>query len=207
VLSGSLLLKEPAFISIKQQDNGDDSSSLCISQTVLLWCFIRRACRCGCGQGCLYFRPFVSSVRPSVTSNKVHVRLIRVNILLTLDRVNLDLLCPRWLPHCCHIAATLDGRGCCGRIRLAEGRIRLLEGRICLHKGRIRLPEERICLSERRIRLAEGCIRPPKMCAPPPQPFTPSPLPYAPPTHARNVGVKIHLTFEYAMSTYSINKE
>jgi hypothetical protein len=27
-----------------------------------------------------------------------------------------------------------------------------------------------------------------------------------PPTHARNVGVEIHLTFECAMSTYSINE-
>jgi hypothetical protein len=69
-------------------------------------------------QGCLW-------VRSSVMSDKVRVRPIRVNVLLTLDRVNLDLLCPRWLPHCCHIAAMLDGRGCCGRIRLAEGRIRL----------------------------------------------------------------------------------
>jgi hypothetical protein len=41
--------------------------------------------------------------RPSVTSDKVHVRPIRVNVLLTLDRVNLDLLCPQWLPHRCHV--------------------------------------------------------------------------------------------------------
>jgi hypothetical protein len=45
VLSGGLLLKEPAFISIKQWDTGDESSNLCISQTTLLWRFIRRACR------------------------------------------------------------------------------------------------------------------------------------------------------------------
>jgi hypothetical protein len=28
----------------------------------------------------------------------------------------------------------------------------------------------------------------------------------APPTHARNAGVENHLTFDYAMSTYSINE-
>jgi hypothetical protein len=39
----------------------------------------------------------------TVTSNKVRVRPIRVNVLLTLDRVNLDLLYPRWLPHRCHV--------------------------------------------------------------------------------------------------------
>jgi hypothetical protein len=111
------------------------------------------------------------SVRPSVPSNKVHVRPIRVNVLLTLDRVNLDLLCPRWLPHCCYITATLDGRGCWGRIRLAEGRIHwlrdayagggvhtLVEGRICLSEGCIRLVEGRIHLSEGRICLRKGCI-------------------------------------------------
>jgi hypothetical protein len=54
-------------------------------------------------QGCLCVRPSVSSVRPSVTSDKVHVRPIRVNVLLTLDRVNPDLPCPRWLPHRCHV--------------------------------------------------------------------------------------------------------
>jgi hypothetical protein len=45
----------------------------------------------------------VHSSRPSVTSNKVRVCPIRVNVLLTLDRVNLDLLCPQWLPHRCHV--------------------------------------------------------------------------------------------------------
>jgi hypothetical protein len=49
------------------------------------------------------------SVRSSVTSDKVHVRPIRVNVLLTLNRVNLDLLC-------------------CGRIRLAEGAYGWLRG-------------------------------------------------------------------------------
>jgi hypothetical protein len=55
--------------------------------------------------------PSISSVRPSVTFDKVRVRLIRINVLLTLDRINLDLLCSRWLPHHCDIAAILDGRG------------------------------------------------------------------------------------------------
>jgi hypothetical protein len=52
---------------------------------------------------CASVRPSHPFVRPSVTSDKVHVRPIRVNVLLTLDRLNLDLLCPRWLPHRCHI--------------------------------------------------------------------------------------------------------
>jgi hypothetical protein len=78
---------------------------------------------------------FVRPSRPSVTSDKVHVRPIRVNVLLTLNRVNLDLLCPRWLPHRCHIAATLNGRGCCGRIRLAEGRIRWWRGAYACRRG------------------------------------------------------------------------
>jgi hypothetical protein len=92
------------------------------------------------------------SVRPSVTSDKVRVRPIRVNVLLTLDRVNLDLPCPQWLPHRCHIVATLDGRGCSRRIRLAEGRIRMSEGRIRMSKGRIRQIVGCIRLSEGRIR-------------------------------------------------------
>jgi hypothetical protein len=50
-------------------------------------------------QGCLCVRPSVSSV----TSDKVHARPIRVNVLLTLDKINLDLLCPWWLPHRCHV--------------------------------------------------------------------------------------------------------
>jgi hypothetical protein len=83
----------------------------------------------------LFVRPSVRLVRPSVTSDKVHVRPTRVNVLLTLNRVNLDLLCPRWLPHRCHIAATLNGRGCCGRIRLAEGRIRWWRGAYACRRG------------------------------------------------------------------------
>jgi hypothetical protein len=63
-------------------------------------------------QGCL-------CVHPSVTSDKVRVRPIRVNVLLTLDKVNIDLLCPRWLPHRYHV-------GWSGLLRehtLAEGHI------------------------------------------------------------------------------------
>jgi hypothetical protein len=41
--------------------------------------------------------------RPSVTSDKARVRHIRVNGMLTSDRVKLELLCPRWLPHHCHV--------------------------------------------------------------------------------------------------------
>jgi hypothetical protein len=86
-------------------------------------------------QGCLCVRASVSSICPSVTSDTVRVRPIRVNVLLTLDRVNLDLLCPRWLPHRCHIAATLDGRGCCGRIWLVEGHIRWQRGAYAYVRG------------------------------------------------------------------------
>jgi hypothetical protein len=132
--------------------------------------------------------------------------------LLILDKVNLDLLCPRWLPHCCHV-----GRS--GLLR-AEKRIRLSEGCICMHKGHIRktvgcirLPEGRIQLVEGHIWLPSGRISPPKTCVLPPQPFTPPPRPFAPsslscvpPIHARNSGVEIYLTFECAMSTYSINE-
>jgi hypothetical protein len=42
-------------------------------------------------------------VRPSVTSNKVLVCQIRVNAMLTSDKVKLELLCPRWLPRRCHV--------------------------------------------------------------------------------------------------------
>jgi hypothetical protein len=45
-------------------------------------------------------RPFVC---PSVTSDKALVRQIRVNAMLTSNRVKLELLCPRWLPHHCHV--------------------------------------------------------------------------------------------------------
>jgi hypothetical protein len=43
------------------------------------------------------------SVRPSVTSDKVLVRQIRVNAMLTSDKVKPELLYPRWLPHRCHV--------------------------------------------------------------------------------------------------------
>jgi hypothetical protein len=109
-------------------------------------------------------RPSVCHSRPSVTSDKVRVRPIRINVLLTLDRVNLELRCPRWLPYRCHMAATWLPRWMVG---VAVG--------------------------------AYGWLRGANVCAPPPRPF-------APPTHARNAGVEIHLTFECAMSTYSINE-
>jgi hypothetical protein len=109
----------------------------------------RRGARTSAGVGCAHLQgggahapmwgrvvcASVRSSRPSVTSDKVHVRLIRVNVLLTLDRINLDLLCPRWLPHRCHIAATLNGRGCYGRIRLAEGCIRWWRGAYACRRG------------------------------------------------------------------------
>jgi hypothetical protein len=41
--------------------------------------------------------------RPSVTSDKVLVRQIRVNAMLTSNKVKPELLCPRWLPHRCHV--------------------------------------------------------------------------------------------------------
>jgi hypothetical protein len=42
-------------------------------------------------------------VRPSVTFDKVLVRQIRVNAMLTSDKIKPELLCPRWLPHRCHV--------------------------------------------------------------------------------------------------------
>jgi hypothetical protein len=74
------------------------------------------------------------------------------------------------------------------------------KGRIWKTVGRIRLPEGHIWL-------AEGRIRPPKMCAPPPSSAVRAlPSTVRTSTHAKNVGVEIYLTFEYAMSTYSINE-
>jgi hypothetical protein len=106
-------------------------------------------------QGCLCVRPSVSSVRPSVTSDKVHVRPIRVNILLTLNRVNLDLLCPRWLPHRCHITATLNGRGCCGRIRWWRGAYAWLRGAYACRRGAYACPRGAyVC-----ARGAHSCLR------------------------------------------------
>jgi hypothetical protein len=169
-------------------------------------------------------------VRPSITSDKVHVHPIRINVLLTLDMVNLDLLCPRWLPHCCHVgwsgllrAHTLaEGHICLskGRIRLSEGRIRLPKGCIRQTMGRIRWRRDAYACQRGAyacVRGAYGSLRgayaPPRRAGPPPlavrapsRMFVPSPLPCAPPIHARNAGVEIHLTFECAMSTYSINE-
>jgi hypothetical protein len=45
----------------------------------------------------------VTSVCPSVTSDKALIRQIRINAMLTSNRVKLELLCPRWLPHRCHV--------------------------------------------------------------------------------------------------------
>jgi hypothetical protein len=86
--------------------------------------FIRRSGTSTRKQGCLCVRP---SVRPSVTSDKVHVCPIRVNVLLTLNRVNLDLLCLRWLPHRCHVkwSGLLRAHTAgWGAHTLVEGRIR-----------------------------------------------------------------------------------
>jgi hypothetical protein len=44
-------------------------------------------------------------VRPSVTSDKALVRQIRVNTMLTSDRIKSKLFCPRWLPHRCHVGS------------------------------------------------------------------------------------------------------
>jgi hypothetical protein len=43
--------------------------------------------------------------RPSVTSNKARVRHIRINGMLTSNRVKPELLCPWWLPHRCHVGS------------------------------------------------------------------------------------------------------
>jgi hypothetical protein len=42
-------------------------------------------------------------VRPSVTSDKVLIRQIRVNAMLTSDKVKPELLCLWWLLHRCHV--------------------------------------------------------------------------------------------------------
>jgi hypothetical protein len=47
VLSRGWLLKYPAFTSTKHLDRGDEISSLCISQTVLLSRLIHKLWRCG----------------------------------------------------------------------------------------------------------------------------------------------------------------
>jgi hypothetical protein len=54
-------------------------------------------------QGCHGDERTDTSVCPSVTSDKVLVRQIRINAMLTSDKVKPELLCPRWLPRCCHV--------------------------------------------------------------------------------------------------------
>jgi hypothetical protein len=49
-------------------------------------------------QGCHGDGRTDTSVRPSVTFDKVLVGQIRVNAMLTSDKVKPELLCPRWLP-------------------------------------------------------------------------------------------------------------
>jgi hypothetical protein len=56
-------------------------------------------------QGCHGNGRTDTSVRPSVTSDKAHVRYIRVNGMLTSKRVKPELLCPWWLPHRCHVGS------------------------------------------------------------------------------------------------------
>jgi hypothetical protein len=56
-------------------------------------------------QGCHGDGRTDTSVRPSVTSDKARVRHIRVNGMLTSKRVKPELLCPRWLPHHCHVGS------------------------------------------------------------------------------------------------------
>jgi hypothetical protein len=56
-------------------------------------------------QGCQSDGRTGTSVRLSVTSDKARVRHIRVNGMLTSDRVKPELLCLRWLPHRCHIGS------------------------------------------------------------------------------------------------------
>jgi hypothetical protein len=56
-------------------------------------------------QGCHGDGRTDTSVRPSVTSDKARVRHVRVNGMLTSKRVKPELLCPRWLPHRCHVGS------------------------------------------------------------------------------------------------------
>jgi hypothetical protein len=59
------------------------------------------------------------------------------------------------LPHRYHIAATLNGRGCCGRIWLVEGHIRWWRGAYA-GRGAHTLAEGHIRLSEGRIQWRRG---------------------------------------------------
>jgi hypothetical protein len=52
---------------------------------------------------CASVRPSVMFVTSNRPSDNTHVHLIRVNSVLTLDKVKMELLSPRWLPHGCHV--------------------------------------------------------------------------------------------------------
>jgi hypothetical protein len=90
-------------------------------------------------QGCLCVRPSKMSVASECMSNKAHVSPIKVNGMLTLDRVKIELLSPRWLPHRYHvewlhgsfyyIVGTGARMACWGRIQLPKGHARLSQGR------------------------------------------------------------------------------
>jgi hypothetical protein len=79
-------------------------------------------------------------VCPSVTSDKALVHQIRVNAMLTSDRVKPELLCPRWLLHGCHVGLFdasfhyIIGAGECtawwGCAWLPEGHARLPSGQL-----------------------------------------------------------------------------
>jgi hypothetical protein len=56
-------------------------------------------------QGCHGDGRTDTSVRLSVTSDKARVHHIRVNGMLNSKRVKPELLCPRWLPHHCHVGS------------------------------------------------------------------------------------------------------
>jgi hypothetical protein len=56
-------------------------------------------------QGCHGDEQTDTSILPSVTSDKARVRQIRINGMLTFDRIKPELLCPWWLPHRCHIGS------------------------------------------------------------------------------------------------------
>jgi hypothetical protein len=89
------------------------------------------------------------SVMSDCPFDKAHVCLIRVNAMLTLDKIKPELLSPRW-PNCCHVGwldasfyyivgigvRTASWR----RIRLHEGRARLCQGCAQLSRGCARLP-------------------------------------------------------------------
>jgi hypothetical protein len=102
-----------------------------------------------CKQGCHGDGRTDTFVRPSCPSDKALLHQIRVNAMLTSDRVKLELLCPWWLPHRCHIGLLdasfhyiigVGGRTAWwGHIRLPKGRSRLHEGCAWLREGHVRL--------------------------------------------------------------------